>query len=78
MGENVQNPKTAGAIQHVISLLHTKEIIDENYREHLKREIARGRIVGFRHLCEYLLACNTIGLENYNRIMDYGKRFGAS
>lgn len=78
MGENTRNPKTAGAIQHVISSLHTKGIIDDNYRDHLKREIAYSRIVGFRHLAEYLLANRTIGLENYDAIMDYGKRFGAA
>lgn len=77
MGENLQNPKTAGAIQHVITSLHTKGIIDDNYRDYLKREIAYRRIEGFRHLAEFLLACRTIGIENYNAIMEYGKRFGA-
>lgn len=77
MGENLKNAKTSGAINHVISQLHTKGIIDDNYRDYLKREIGYGRIVGFRHLAEFLLACRTIGDENYNRIMEYGKRFGA-
>jgi hypothetical protein len=78
MGENLTNAKTAGAIQHVISSLHAKGIIDDNYRDNLKREIGYRNIVGFRHLAEYLLANRTIGTENYDAIMEYGKRFGAS
>lgn len=77
MGENLQNPKTAGAIQHVIASLHNKGIIDDNYRDYLKREIGYRRIEGFRHLAEFLLANRTIGHENYDAIMEYGKRFGA-
>ena len=71
-----QNPKVRGGINHVISQLHVKNIIDENYFEHLKREVNYGRIVGFRHLTELLLAYGTIGPQNYFNIMEYSKRFG--
>ena len=70
------NIKTAGGINHVISQLHIKQIIDQNYFEHLKREVNYGRIIGFRHLAEVLLAYGTIGAENYSNIMEYSKRFG--
>jgi hypothetical protein len=71
-----ENPKVRGGMIHVASQLHIKQIIDENYFEHLKREINYGRIVGFRHLAELLLAYQTIGPQNYSNIMEYSKRFG--
>ena len=72
----ITNVKTKGGINHVISQLHVKQIIDQNYYAHLKREINYGRIEGFRHLAELLLAYGTIGPQNYHNIMEYSKRFG--
>lgn len=72
----IANVKTRGGINHVISQLHVKQIIDQNYFEHLKREVNYGRIVGFRHLAELLLSYGTIGPDNYSKIMEYSKRFG--
>jgi len=71
------NAKTAGAIQHVISQLLIKGLITPDDSDHLKREIGYGRIVGFRHLAEWLKACGFINEHNYNQIVNYGKRFGA-
>jgi hypothetical protein len=42
----------------------------------LKREIGYGRIVNFRHLAEWLLAWGFIDAGNYDRIIEYGKKFG--
>lgn len=70
------NVKTRGGINHVISQLTIKQIITETDAEHLKREIGYGRIVGFRHLAEWLLAWQFIGTHNYSQIMQYAKKFG--
>jgi hypothetical protein len=70
------NVKTRGGLNHVISQLTIKNLITENDAEHLKREIGYGRIVNFRHLAEWLLAWGFIDAGNYDRIIEYGKKFG--
>lgn len=72
----IANVKTRGGINHVISQLVIKQLITEDDAEHIKREIGYGRIINFRHLAEWLMAWQFIGPENYNRIIEYGKRFG--
>jgi hypothetical protein len=72
-----QNIKVQGGISHIISQLNIKQIIDNDYADHLRREINYGRITGFRHLAELLLAYGTIGPENYSSIIEYSKRFGS-
>lgn len=71
-----QNIKIQGGISHIISQLNIKQIIDNDYADHLRREINYGRITGFRHLAELLLAYGTITEINYSKIMEYSKRFG--
>jgi hypothetical protein len=71
-----QNIKVQGGISHIISQLNIKQIIDNDYADHLRREINYGRITGFRHLAELLLAYGTIGQQNYSAIIEYSKRFG--
>ena len=70
------NTKTRGGINHVISQLTIKGHITPDDAEHLKREIGYGRIVGFRHLAEWLRAFGFIGNYDYNQIIEYGKKFG--
>jgi len=72
----IENVKVRGGINHVISQLNIKQIIDNDYADHLRREINYGRITGFRHLAELLLAYGTIGQKNYSAIIEYSKRFG--
>jgi hypothetical protein len=77
MTSTLENQKVRGAIHHVISQLVIKQFINQDYADYLKREIGYGRIVGFRHLAEFLLACKTINDHNYSVIIEYGKRFHA-
>jgi hypothetical protein len=70
------NVKTRGGINHVISQLTIKGHITPDDAEHLKREIGYGRIIGFRHLAEWLVAWGFIGTRDYNQIVEYGKKFG--
>jgi hypothetical protein len=72
----IANVKTRGGINHVISQLQIKNLITENDAEHLKREIGYGRIVGFRHLAEWLMAWGFINDHNYSQIIQYGHKFG--
>lgn len=76
MNSNLENAKARGGINHIISTLLIQGFIDQNYADWLKREIGYGRIVGFRHLAEVLLAYGTIKDHNYNVIIEYSKRFG--
>lgn len=70
------NIKTRGGFYHVLSQLTIKNIITADDQEHLKREYNYGRINGFRHLAEYLLAFGTIKQHNYDQIVGYGRKFG--
>jgi hypothetical protein len=78
MTSTLDNQKVRGAIHHVISQLQLKKLITENDADHLKREIGYGRITGFRHLAEWLLAYGFINDHNYSQIIQYGNRFHAN
>lgn len=78
MTSTLENQKVRGAIHHVISQLVIKKLITPDDSDHLKREIGYGRITGFRHLAEYLLACGNIDDHNYSQIIQYGNRFHAN
>lgn len=70
------NVKTKGGITHVISQLTIKGHITQDDADHLRREVNYGRITGFRHLAEWLLAFGFIGSRDYGQIVEYGKKFG--
>lgn len=71
------NTKKIGAMKHLLlELQKVGAIADDNMREHLLNRYIRGQLETFRHVAEYLLALDAIGLHNYNQITNYGKRYG--
>jgi hypothetical protein len=69
-------PKVVGAMKHLLLELEKVQAINHIDREHLIREYVIGRIIGFGHLAEYLLATGAIGLHNHDQIIRYGRRYG--
>jgi hypothetical protein len=69
-------PKVIGAMKHLLLELEKVNAINSIDREHLIREYIIGRIIGFGHLAEYLLATRSIGLHNHDQIIRYGRRYG--
>jgi hypothetical protein len=69
-------PKVLGAMKHLLLELQKVGAINDIDREHFIREYVIGRIIGFGHLAEYLLATGAIGLHNHDQIIRYGRRYG--
>lgn len=75
---NTPTPKVIGAMKHLLLELQKVNIINDIDREHLINQYARGRIINFGHLAEYLLATTNLGDHNYHQIIEYGRRYGES
>jgi hypothetical protein len=69
-------PKVIGAMKHLLLELQKVGAINDIDREHFIREYVIGRIIGFGHLAEYLLATGAIGEHNHHQIIKYGRRYG--
>ena len=70
------NPKLVGAMKHLLNELQKVQVITEIDREHLVQQYIRGRIINFGHLAEYLWATTNLGQNNYDYVIEYGRKYG--
>lgn len=72
----MNNPKVIGAMKHLLLELQKHNVINDIDREHLLDRYIRGWITSFGHLAEYLWATTNIGQNNYDYVIEYGRRYG--
>lgn len=70
------NPKLVGAMKHLLNELQKVQVITDIDREHLVQQYVRGRIINFGHLAEYLWATTNLGQNNYDYVIEYGRKYG--
>lgn len=63
-------------MKHLLLELEKVNVINEIDREHLLHQYAKGRIIGFGHLAEYMKAFYPLDNHNYVQIIRYGNHYG--